>query len=265
MKRRAGLALILLIVCAGLVLGCADSRPGQMGGGRTLRVLFVGNSHTYVNDLPWLVEQLAASAEEGRRLETGMIAEGGATLRGHWEAGRAREAIRTGHWDFVVLQEQSAMPLNQPDVTREYARLFDSEIRRSGARTVLYLAWARQSRPETQAALTSTYTDIARELDAELAPVGVAWQAALRENPKLALYAADGGHAAPAGSYLAACVFYSLFYGKSPEGLGRRLFSTQFGTARGGSRVGVEALSESHARTIQAAAWRAISETRDGK
>jgi hypothetical protein len=32
------------------------------------------------------------------------------------------------------------------------------------------------------------------------------------------LWNADGYHPAPAGSYLAACVFYKAFYERSPEG-----------------------------------------------
>lgn len=257
--------LLSLILCAGLAAVRAGVRPTRASGERPLRVLFVGNSYTYVNDLPWLVGQLASSAGGARRLETGMVAEGGATLRSHWEGGRALEAIRAGRWDYVVLQEQSSLPLNQPDVMRKYARLFDAEIRRAGARTVFYLTWSRQSRPETQAALTEAYAGVARELGAELAPVGTAWHSALRENPRLALYSEDGSHPGPAGSYLAACVFYSVFYGKSPEGLSRRLFSTQFGTAREGARIEAAALSEADAKTIQSAAWRSVRGASSGK
>lgn len=74
-----------------------------------LRVLFVGNSFTHQNDLPGLTARLAASTRPPRALETQLVEEGGATLKRHWEAGRALEAIRKGKWDYVVLQGQGSL------------------------------------------------------------------------------------------------------------------------------------------------------------
>ncbi|MFP4229304.1 MAG: hypothetical protein ACLFTE_10830, partial [Salinivenus sp.] len=67
--------------------------------------------------------------------------------------------------------------------------------------------------------ITSAYEDIADELDATLAPVGEAWKRALIEDPDLRLHAPDGRHAAPAGSHLAACVFYAVLFDSDPTGL----------------------------------------------
>ena len=76
---------------------------------RPLKALFVGNSFTARNDLPGLVAQLAAAW--GRRLEHRLISAGGASLRTHWNAGVALEAIQGGQYDHVVLQEQSTLPI----------------------------------------------------------------------------------------------------------------------------------------------------------
>jgi hypothetical protein len=74
-------------------------------------------------------------------------------------------------------------------------------------------------RPETQALLADAYANVARELDAILAPVGLAWQRVQRLIPGLDLYHPDGRHANPIGSYLTACVFYAVVFNASPQGL----------------------------------------------
>jgi len=223
---------LLLTLFVFLGLPGAGQNPGQ---GTTLaqpgkaRVLFIGNSYTYFNNLPQLVAGLAASANPQRRMETEMVTVGGATLKSLWDGGRALEAIKRGGWNYVVLQEQSTLgvapvvdgipQIADPKTFHEYARLFDAEIKKAGAKTIFYLTWARQNAPEKQTLLTEAYQKIAKELNATVAPVGVTWENALKENPRLTLHLQDKSHPTPMGSYLAACVFYATIYGKSPVGL----------------------------------------------
>ena len=67
-----------------------------------------------------------------------------------------------------------------------------------------------------QAALRAGYTEIARELDAMLAPVGDAWESAMSLESQPELYDFDGSHPSLAGSYLAACVFFAVIFEESP-------------------------------------------------
>ena len=179
-----------------------------------LRVLFIGNSLSYYNNLPGLVEQLSAAA--GRPIEARGALEPGATLERHWSVGVALKRIQQGGWDYVVLQEQSGRPLLDKPKMFEYARAFDAEIRKQGGRTVLYVTWPRQWQPETQAPITQAYKELGRKLGAQVAPVGPAWQKVAQRNPNMQLYHPDGGHPSLAGSYLAACVFLAVLYGEPP-------------------------------------------------
>jgi len=120
----------------------------------SLRVLFIGDSYTYVNDLPGQIRRLAASSEGALPLVVNQVTPGGATLEQNWEEGRARRLIRLGGWSHVVLQEQSTRPIEDREKFVTYARLFDAEIKGVGAKTVFYLTWAREKNPETQAQLT---------------------------------------------------------------------------------------------------------------
>src|SRR5215831_8325519 len=127
-----------------------------------LNVLFIGNSFTARNDLPALVARLAAA--RGKRMEHRLISAGGASLRTHWNAGEALKAIQEGQYERVVLQEQSTLPVKNARRMHENVRLFDEAINAAGAKTVLYLTWARQNAPESQQAITDAYTGIGREL-----------------------------------------------------------------------------------------------------
>ncbi len=273
MKKSLFLVLMLVAACAGRMpsgSGVHDSGENvhpaqntQSSSSQQLRVLFIGNSFTYVNDLPRLTARLAAN--ESRPLETRMVTGGGASLQSHWDDGQALAAIKGARWDYVVLQEQSALPVKNPKVMHAHARLFDAEIRKVGAKTVFYLTWAREDNPEKQAAITEAYMSIAGELGALVAPVGLAWQRALKDKPELRLHHGDKLHASPTGTYMAACVFYAVFYGKSPEGLTRRLIDTQLGTDNEGATVDLDNLSEADARFIQRIAWQTVQETDKSK
>ncbi len=215
-----------VVVC--LVLGLSPELFAA-DASKPLRVLFIGNSYTYFNNLPRMVEQLAAASKNGPRIETQMVVLPGGTLKEQWQLEKASKAIQQGGWDYVVLQEQSTfgaswrvdglLHLNTLYFF-EYARLFDAAIQKAGAKTVLYQTWPWRDAPEQdRQALDYAQMEIARELHAIVAPVALAWQIARKDAPEVSLYWVDGSHPSPGGSYLAACVFYATLTGRKPTGL----------------------------------------------
>ena len=182
-------------------------------------VLFIGNSHTYYNDMPQMLSMLVHSENRGFEPAIDQCTGEGAGLAWHWESSATRNALREKPWDYVVLQDRSGGPLEEPDSFTKHAGLLDGEIRKQGAKTLLFLTWANRSRPDTQAVLTDVYKTAAHKLHAALAPVGLAWEAIHRIDPGIELYHQDGRHANPIGSYLSACVFYSVMFNTSPQGL----------------------------------------------
>ena len=99
---------------------------------QTTRILFIGNSFTFRNDLPSLLTDMAATSGAGT-LETSMVVAGGASLRQHWNATDAHETLRSSTWDYVVLQEQSTLPIKNAGRFHENVRLFHHEITQHGA------------------------------------------------------------------------------------------------------------------------------------
>jgi hypothetical protein len=183
----------------------------------SINMLFVGNSFTQRNNLPGLLAELAAARELSVKHE--LISAGGASLRTHWNAGRAAEAIATGGYDYVVLQEQSTLPVKNALRMAENVRLFDEAIKRAGSRTVLYMTWARQHAPQSQQVIADAYLNIGQELEAIVVPVGLVWQSFLEKHNHPLLYDRDQSHPTLAGSYLAACVFLAVLLEANPVGI----------------------------------------------
>ena len=177
---------------------------------KTVRMLFIGNSFTTRNDLPGL---LSAIAEAGAcaTIESRVIAAGGASLRRHWNAGAA-DTISDGKWDYVLFQEQSRLPIKNGKRFHENVREFVPVMKESGATMVLFMTWARKHEPENQKLLIDSYNSIGKELAATVVPVGSAWREMLEKHDTPELYAEDGSHPTLAGSYLAACVFYTTLF-----------------------------------------------------
>ena len=73
-------------------------------------ILWIGNSLTKFNDLPKMVSELAIAAGKPAPKHESELP-GGFTLERHWTGGRALIKLRSQKWDFVVLQEQSQIPL----------------------------------------------------------------------------------------------------------------------------------------------------------
>jgi hypothetical protein len=105
-RRRLGLAAALLLAVAVLPIGCGGTAPPTCstasGAGPCIRVLFLGNSYTYVNDLPTTFAELAVAG--GHNVETGMVTNGGETLAQHSAATETLDKISSASWSFVVLQ-----------------------------------------------------------------------------------------------------------------------------------------------------------------
>jgi hypothetical protein len=229
-RRSAAAIAILATLVVPALAGCSGTAPtcGPNDGSCT-RVLFIGNSYTYVNDLPGTFAALAQSGGHG--VETGSLAGSGATLADHAAEPATATKLDSSRWSFVVLQEQSQIP--SIESAREYTmfpaiRTLVGMIRQRNETPLLFMTWAhRDGFPEAglpdyetmQRSIDSGFQSIAAETDAPVAPVGYTWFIVRRQNAAIDLWQGDGTHPSAAGTYLAACVFYATVFRQSPEGL----------------------------------------------
>lgn len=228
---------------------------------RHLRVLFIGNSYTYTNNLPAMFTALAADGGQAT-VETRTTAPGGWFLKTHWEKGDAPHLLAQGKWDYVVLQEQSLLGsvierdgqlhIGNDEFFHPYAVMWVRSIKDAGAAPVLFLTWAHKATREDQAILNDAYLRVGRDENALVAPAGIAWDAVRGEHPEIELFQADGSHPSAAGTYLAACAFYAAVFHQSPIGLTARI--------KADGQV-IADLPKDQARILQQAAWEATQST----
>lgn len=214
---------ILAAAFAALFACVASAAPRVTHIDAPKHVLFIGNSFSYYNDslhghLRHLV--LAADREHEKDYVFRSSTISGAYLYQH--SGDLPYQLQEKHWDVVVLQGQSKEPMasdaKKSERFRQVARGFDGLIKASGAKTVFFMTWAYQGKPDMTQPLAEGYESIANDLDDLVVPVGLAFQRSLKERPALVLHFKDHMHPSLAGTYLAACTFYAALYGKSPVG-----------------------------------------------
>lgn len=200
----------------------------------TIRALFIGNSYTYVNDLPGMTFSIANSMND--TLIYSVSAPGGHQLIQHVSNSTTQNYLKQGGWDRIVIQEQSQKP-SFPDsqVALEvypYAQQLNDTAKKYNpcSETVFYMTWGRKNGDASNCSfwppvctyegmddlLRQRYEIMADDNEAELSPVGAVWRY-IRENyPSIELYSSDESHPSVAGTYAGACTFYTTFFKKDP-------------------------------------------------
>jgi hypothetical protein len=189
----------------------------------SVSVLFIGNSYTYVNDLPSVFSQLTTSLGDEATVDA--KTNGGFTFQNQLSDPVTMTKIHAKPWDYVVLQGQSqepSFPFDQVNAQTlpPAVSLADSVYANGFCSQALYfMTWGRQvGDPQWDSIntfykmnnrLRNAYVRIADSAHASVAPVGVAWKYIIDNHPTINLYAADGSHPSLEGTYLAACTFYA--------------------------------------------------------
>ena len=222
-----GMRTIQLLLCSILVWNVSFAQKLRY------KVLFLGNSYTYVNNLPDLVKGVALANGDSLIYDSNCI--GGFTFGNHFNDPTTKSKIMAGGWDYVVLQAQSQEPSFSPAQvaaqTLPYAIKLDSMIKQYNpcAITVYYETWGRKNGDASNCAFyppVCTYTGMQNRLKASyklfadsahaiLAPAGEAFRACVSTNTSINLYQADESHPSLEGSFLTAAVFYETLFRKS--------------------------------------------------
>ncbi len=204
---------------------------------QTKKVLFIGNSYTGYNNLPQLVRDVALSV--GDTLIYDAHTPGGQTLESHSTNTTALNKIAADDWDYVTLQEQSqrpSFPIGQVETeVFPYATSLCNSIRDNNpcTRPMFYMTWGRENGDSQNcpnwppvctyegmdSLLNLRYNIMADDNEAYLSPVGAVWHYIRNNYPDIDLYASDGSHPSPAGSYAAACSFYTAIFQKDPSNI----------------------------------------------
>lgn len=191
-----------------------------------LKILFIGNSLTYSNDLPGMLVELASA--KGRTLEVDSWTPGGVSLRDHANNSHTYIKINEKQWDYVILQSDDITAFSDMyyiEINTINKLLTGIRSNCSKSKVIYQMIFGLENGVTIQGEGTYTYEEyinkiyagtlyIANHLNLQVAPVGWAWKQAIEKNPNIDLFAGDGAHPALRGSYIGACVFYATIFGE---------------------------------------------------
>lgn len=206
----------------------------QSQGKKAKKILLIGNSYTWYNNLDQMLENVCASA--GVNADVKSITQGGASLsqyadKSHRLGRKVYQALRTQKWDYVVLQERHFYPISNPEKFYDAVLKLQPYIEAAGAKTVLFMTWAPASfckdykyfqyivsgRTDYQAKIKEVYESTALEANAIVVPAGLAVLKAEKRQKDVPLLRKDGSHPSYAGSYVTACTIFKTLFPDSPD------------------------------------------------
>jgi hypothetical protein len=171
-----------------------------------IRILFVGNSLTYSNNLPSLVERMGNA--DGRTIRTEVLAYANYALADHWNDQKVQQLICAGDFDFVVVQQGPSSQADGREMLFDFGermkRLCDSR----GTELAFFMVWPAKENYHTFEGVIKNYRDAASVTKALLCPVGEEFKKH-GDRGDDGFYSADNFHPSPAGSQRAAEIIYS--------------------------------------------------------
>ena len=192
------------------------------------RIFFIGNSHTFVNEVPRLAAQIAKCFGQNIWFETALV--GGRRLKEHALSPYVQGQLREKKWDYVIIQPASTEPIFDQEEFKLSYRTIEEQARKNGAQAILYCPWGRDEHSDPEHLYQQKswagidFYDMTDKVDrscrnalnrATLAPVGAIWSSVLRTHRGIRLHSQDGNHAAISGSFLAALVLYHALDAKA--------------------------------------------------
>lgn len=186
----------------------------------SMRVLFIGNSHTYMNGLPFQFCEMCRS--QSLACDVLMVASSGVTLGWHARNPETQMAIQYYPWDYIVLQ-QKTHPFDGVETLRRDCESLMPLLLNSRARVGLYMTWPEARFPEHADVLVPAFETVAAAFGFVPVPVIHAWQAVRQSAPGLSLYDPDGEHASPQGTWLAASMCMAILTGQAVDPLPHRI------------------------------------------
>ncbi len=182
---------------------------------QTINILFVGNSLTYTNDLPALVELEAK--RKGVKVKSKQLSLPNYALVDHWNDGALQKLIETGKFQFVVVQQGPSSQDLGREMLFESGELISKLCKQKGAKLAYFMVWPSRLYYHTFEKVIANYRYAAKSMDAILCPVGEVWKEHFDETGEFSYYGPDGFHPSFRGSQVAASVIVNalLADGKS--------------------------------------------------
>ncbi len=196
------------------------------------KILFIGNSLTYFNNMPALFQSIAA--DKGRMVEIAQHTPGGTGFIHHVDNNEVYNLFSSEQWDAVVLQpgssESAGVSSNTQETIMRGQRLIDSIRAYSPCAKIILYEISNGIAPnqsgggdyahyfETQSMIKDTIKAIANGLQIPFAPAGECFRMYYEAHQDLALHNSYNDiHPNLNGSYLVACSIFNTLYQDSVQ------------------------------------------------
>ena len=212
------ITILATIAAATSCLSATGPTTSSYGSGGK-RILFVGNSLTGANDMPFFFVALAESAKVSPRPSVQVDWQPDFALIDHWNVGFVQPLIADNRFAVVVLQQGPSSVAVNRDTLRLAAKLFAPLVRNAGGMPAMMAVWPTADRFADFDRATESYQLAAKDVNGAMIPTGEVWRAAWKQNPSLGFYSPDGLHPSPLGSYAMALSLLGILYDRSVVGL----------------------------------------------
>lgn len=197
-----------------------------------VKVLFIGNSYTYRNNMPSIFENIAISKRKKVYVEHCTL--GKATLAIQSKRFAVRNAISSQKWDVVIIQGSSRDFVKDSTIILKKTKpalekiIKAIQVNNPTTKMLFYMTWGYRNgfKPIDEVntfekmsnVIEQRYLSLYKTYDIGVVPVGMVWKDVRKKRDEVVLYVKDGAHPSLKGSYLTACCFYSAIFNESPVG-----------------------------------------------
>lgn len=192
---------------------------------QTTDILSLNNSLIDYNNQPSMFNDMAAAMGKDARWQA--RTQLGRTLVFHYNDPISHDIALSRPWDFIILQEQSALPRTAEEAFAQSVILWKKALMAAfpgeTPTIILPMNWAYSDAADVKAQtakLKRSYLNVARDIPGVIiCPVGLAYEMIYERDGADAfagLYT-DNRHPTLAATYLAACLEYAVIFGESPK------------------------------------------------
>jgi len=172
--------------------------------------LFIGNSLTYTNNLPEILENIAINFD--KNVETTSLCYPNYGLEDHWNDGKIQKLINRGKFDYIIIQQGPSSQNVGKEMLIDYGTKIKTICDKKGSQLVFFMVWPSKNYYYTFNGVIANYKLAAEINDALLFPVGEIWQAYDEIKNLESLYSIDGFHPSKTGSFLSALTMFKTIY-----------------------------------------------------
>ncbi|WP_298900027.1 SGNH/GDSL hydrolase family protein [uncultured Psychroserpens sp.] len=177
---------------------------------KSKQLLFVGNSLTYTNDLPKIVEHIASNFNE--TVETIALCYPNYALVDHLKEGKLQKLLKTGTFDYVIVQQGPSSQNEGKQMLLNDGAKIKVLCDDNGSQLAFFMVWPSKYYYHTFDAVIANHKLAAKTNNALLCPVGELWKAYDTVKGLETLYSTDDFHPSKAGSFLAALTIFNTIY-----------------------------------------------------